>query len=79
LRRSTVDHLRSDPSEIIEAWLRLAAVARARRNLDAATIAYYQGRTGPQLADDQGLAAFSARASQERVLERKRPARRRRA
>ena len=32
-------------SEVIEAWLRLAALAHARRELDAATVACYEGRT----------------------------------
>jgi hypothetical protein len=65
--------------EIIETWLRLAAAARARRDLDGATVAHYQGRTGQQRADDEKLAAFSARASRERDLDLNRPARRRRA
>ena len=37
-------------SQIIEEWLRLAAREHARRALDAATIAYYGGRTGEQRA-----------------------------
>jgi metal-responsive CopG/Arc/MetJ family transcriptional regulator len=65
-------------SEIIEAWLRLAALAHARRELDAATVAYYEGRTTGQQADDESLAAFSTRASRELDLDRKRPSRHRR-
>ena len=66
-------------SEVIEAWLRLAALAHARRELDAATIAYYEGRTAEQQAEDDRLAAFSTRASRELDLDLERPARRRRA
>ena len=52
-------------SRIIEEWLRLAAREHARRALDAATIAYYAGRTGEQRAEEKTLAGFSARASRE--------------
>lgn len=53
-------------SQIIEDWLRLAVHEHARRALDAATIAYYAGRTGEQRAEDETLAGFSTRASRER-------------
>ena len=66
-------------SEIIEEWLRLAALAQARRELDTATVAYYEGRTAEQQAEDEGLAAFSTRSSSEIGLDRKPRTRRRRA
>jgi metal-responsive CopG/Arc/MetJ family transcriptional regulator len=66
-------------TEIIEEWLRLAALAQARRELDAATVAYYEGRTAEQQAEDEGLAAFSTRSSTEIGLDRKPRIRRRRA
>jgi hypothetical protein len=66
-------------SEIIEEWLRLAALAQARRELDALTAAYYEGRTAGQQAEDERLAAFSTRAFGERALDQKPRGRRRRA
>jgi hypothetical protein len=66
-------------SEIIEGWLRLAALAQARRELDALTAAYYEGRTTGQQTEDERLAAFSTRASGERALDHKPRGRRRRA
>jgi len=63
-------------SEVIEAWLRLAALAHARRELDAATVGYYG--TAEQQAEDESLAAFSTRASRELDLDRKQRPRRRR-
>jgi hypothetical protein len=53
-------------SQVIEAWLRSSALAEARRDLDAATASYYEGRTAEQRAEDEGLAAFSTRALDER-------------
>ena len=64
-------------SQIIEEWLRRSAIVEARRDLDAATAAYYEGRTVEQEAEDESLAAFSARASRERSLDRKPRTRRR--
>lgn len=69
----------STRSQVIEEWLRLAAREHARRALDAATIAYYAGRTEEQRAEDEALAGFSTRASRERDLDLKRRPRRRRA
>lgn len=66
-------------SEVIEEWLRLAALEHARRELDAATVSYYEGRTAEQQAEDESLAAFSTRVSRERDLDLKRRTRRRRA
>lgn len=66
-------------SEVIGEWLRIAALAHARGDLEAATIAYYEGRTAEQLAEDERLATFSTRASGERDLDRKPVSRRRRA
>ena len=53
-------------SRIIEEWLRLAAREHARRALDAATVAYYEGRTEAQRAEDKALAEFTTRAAGER-------------
>ena len=69
----------STRSRIIEEWLRLAAREHARRALDAATIAYYTGRTRAQQAEDGILAELSTRASRERDLDLTRRRRRRRA
>ena len=66
-------------SAIIEEWLRLAALALARRELDTATVAYYEGRTAEQQAEDEGLAAFSTRSSSAIGFDRKPRTRRRRA
>jgi len=49
-------------SQVIEEWLRLSALAQARRDLDTATAAYYEGRTAEQRTEDEDLAAFSTRA-----------------
>lgn len=65
-------------SRIIEEWLRLAAREHARRDLDAATTAYYEGRTGEQRDEDDALAGFSTRATHERDFDAKRRVRRRR-
>jgi metal-responsive CopG/Arc/MetJ family transcriptional regulator len=64
-------------SEVIEAWLRLAALAHARRELDAATVAYYEAGRPSSRRRTRASGAFSTRASRELDLER--PARRRRA
>ena len=58
-------------SQLIEEWLRLAALAQARRDLDTATAAYYEGRSAEQRAEDEGLAAFSTRGLDELDLDRK--------
>ena len=57
-------------SQVIEEWLRLSALAQARRDLDTATAAYYEGRTAEQRTEDEDLAAFSTRALDERDLVR---------
>ena len=56
----------STRSRIIEEWLRLAAREHARRALDAATAAYYEGRSEVERAEDKMLAEFTARAAGER-------------
>jgi len=66
-------------SKVIEEWLWLAAREQARRDLDAATAAYYEGRTRAQRDDDAVVAEFSTRTAGERDVDRKKPARRRRA
>lgn len=66
-------------SKVIEDWLRLAAREHARRELDAATTAYYEGRTLAQRDEDGALSEFSTRSAHERDLDLKRRARRRRA
>lgn len=65
-------------SQIIEAWLRLAAREHARRALDAATIAYYEGRSEAERAEDKALAEFNTRTAGELDLGRARRPRRRR-
>jgi metal-responsive CopG/Arc/MetJ family transcriptional regulator len=70
---------RGTRSQIIEEWLRLAAREHARRALDAATIAYYEGRTAEQRAEDETLAEFTTRASGELDFDLARRPRRRRA
>lgn len=66
-------------SKIIEEWLRLAAREHARRELDAATAAYYEGRTREQREEDDALVGFSNRAVHERDFDAKRGVRHRRA
>lgn len=66
-------------SQIIEEWLRLAAREHARRDLDAATRVYYEGRTREQRDEDEALAEFSDRAVHERDVDAKRRGRHRRA
>ena len=66
-------------SQVIGEWLRLAAREHARRELDAATIAYYEGRTGEQRDEDNALAGFSTRAARERDVDATRRGRRRHA
>ncbi len=66
-------------SQVIEEWLRLSALAQARRDLDTATAAYYEGRTAEQRAEDEGLAAFSTRGFERLDLDRKPRPRRHRA
>ena len=70
---------RTTRSQVIEEWLRLSAHAQARRDLDTATAAYYEGRTAEQRAEDERLAAFSTRALNQLDLDRKPRTRRRRA
>jgi metal-responsive CopG/Arc/MetJ family transcriptional regulator len=66
-------------SQVIEQWLRVSALAQARRELDAATVAYYEGRSAEQRAEDERLASFSASAVGELDLDRTPRTRRRRA
>ena len=56
-------------SGIIEEWLRLAAREYARRALDAAFAAYYEGQSKAERAEDRTLAEFTARAAGERDLD----------
>jgi metal-responsive CopG/Arc/MetJ family transcriptional regulator len=70
---------RSTRSQVIESWLRLAAREQARHALDAATIAYYEGRSEAERGEDRALAEFRTRAAGELDLDRARPSRRRRA
>ena len=66
-------------SQVIEEWLRRSALAQARRDLDAATAAYYEGRTPEQRVEGEGLAAFSTRGFHERHLDGRARTRRHRA
>jgi metal-responsive CopG/Arc/MetJ family transcriptional regulator len=75
-RRATKGTTRS---QVIEEWLHLAARAQACRDLDAATAAYYEGRTAEQQAEDDALADVSTRGLARLDLDGAPPARRRRA
>jgi hypothetical protein len=65
-------------SQVIDERLRRSALAQARRDLDAATAAYYEGRTPEPRAEDESLAAFSTRGFGEIDLDGKPEGRRRR-
>jgi metal-responsive CopG/Arc/MetJ family transcriptional regulator len=65
-------------SQVIEQWLRLSVLAQAHRDLEAATAAYYEGRTADQRTEDEALAAFSTRGLGQLDLDRRPPPRRHR-
>jgi metal-responsive CopG/Arc/MetJ family transcriptional regulator len=50
-------------SRVLERWLRVTAREGAARELEAATIAYYQTMTSEDGAEDEAIAAASARAA----------------
>lgn len=50
-------------SRIIEIWLQLAARRRAARELEEATLRYYQQRSEIQRAEDDEWSELSARAA----------------
>ena len=66
-------------SQVIEEWLRFAAIALARRDLDRATAAYYEGRNAEQRAEDESLATFATDAFNDLDLDQKPRDRRHRA
>jgi metal-responsive CopG/Arc/MetJ family transcriptional regulator len=50
-------------SRVLERWLRVTARENAARELEAATIAYYQTMTSEDRAEDEAIAAASSRAA----------------
>lgn len=50
-------------SRVLEGWLRATARERAARDLEAATIAYYEGLTPADRSEDASIAAASSRAA----------------
>src|SRR5262245_43395014 len=58
-------------SQVIEEWLRLSAMALARRDLERARAAYYEGRNAEQRAEDEGLSTFATDAFGELGLDQK--------
>jgi metal-responsive CopG/Arc/MetJ family transcriptional regulator len=66
-------------SRVLEGWLRAAAQERAARELEAATIAYYESLTPDDRREEQALAsAASAAARRLRVDDSPGPGSRRR-
>jgi metal-responsive CopG/Arc/MetJ family transcriptional regulator len=49
-------------SRVLEAWLRLGAREGAARELEAATIAYYEGLTPEERREEAAMAAALSRA-----------------
>lgn len=50
-------------SSVLEGWLRASARERASRELEAATIAYYESLTPEERHEDEAMATASSRAS----------------
>jgi metal-responsive CopG/Arc/MetJ family transcriptional regulator len=50
-------------SSVLEGWLRASARERASRELEAATIAYYESLTPEDRHEDEAMASASARAA----------------
>jgi metal-responsive CopG/Arc/MetJ family transcriptional regulator len=50
-------------SRVLERWLRVTARENAARELEAATIAYYQTMTSEDRAEGEAIAAASSRAA----------------
>lgn len=53
-------------SRVLERWLSAAAGERAARELEAATIAYYQSLTPEERGEDEAIAAASSHAARRR-------------
>jgi metal-responsive CopG/Arc/MetJ family transcriptional regulator len=65
-------------SRVLEAWLRAAARTEAERELEAATIAYYESLTAEERDEDTQLAMASSRATRRLVIDELVPRRRKR-
>jgi metal-responsive CopG/Arc/MetJ family transcriptional regulator len=50
-------------SRVLEGWLRASARDRATRELEAATIAYYEGLTGEDRREEEAIASASSVAA----------------
>jgi metal-responsive CopG/Arc/MetJ family transcriptional regulator len=50
-------------SSVLEGWLRASARERASRELEAATIAYYESLTPEDRREDDAMAAAASRAA----------------
>src|SRR6266487_226233 len=50
-------------SRVLEGWLRASARERATRELEAATIAYYESLTPEDRHEEQAMASASSRAA----------------
>jgi metal-responsive CopG/Arc/MetJ family transcriptional regulator len=50
-------------SRVLEGWLRASARARAARELEAATVAYYEGLTPADWREEEAMASASSRAA----------------
>jgi metal-responsive CopG/Arc/MetJ family transcriptional regulator len=50
-------------SRVLEGWLRATARERAARDLEAATIAYYESLTPEDRREDEAIASASSRAA----------------
>jgi metal-responsive CopG/Arc/MetJ family transcriptional regulator len=50
-------------SRVLEGWLRATSQDRAARELEAATIAYYEGLTADDRREEEAMARASSRAA----------------
>ena len=50
-------------SRVLEGWLRASARERAARELEAATIAYYESLTAEDRREEEAMASASSRAA----------------
>jgi metal-responsive CopG/Arc/MetJ family transcriptional regulator len=56
-------------SRVVEGWLRAMARERAARELEAATIAYYESLTPEDRREDAAIAAAGAAAAQRLAID----------
>ena len=67
--RAVEQQVAGSRSAVIEKWLRRGSRLEAEDRLREATIAYYQSLSGPELAEDAGIARAAGKAARRLTFE----------